>query len=215
MCKRLIPCRLKGCLKRGGNNGKICKPGCNHLQTLDHICANRLQQIVQRLTGPSESDPTQAAPTKGRGLKRPILKFHERRQNMMRPRLEIVKPPLSFKPATSPGRSGSSNLLTSLVGTPSSILSKLTLQEGEMLEELAKSALDREEEEKAMRERRFYLHPSPQSRAGRTEPNYLLCFLLHLLEHTTKHDSTFCLERIIRSTCSIKLDYWSADRVPT
>ncbi|KAK8484103.1 hypothetical protein V6N13_133254 [Hibiscus sabdariffa] len=151
---------------------------CKPLTTFVQTDSNTFQEIVQRLTGPLESDPTQTALTKGPGLKGPILKLHERRQTMMRPRLEIVKPPLSFKPATSPGRSGSSSLLTSPVGSPSSIISKLTLLEGEMLEELAKGTSHREEEEKAIRERRFYLHPSPRSRARRTEPELLTLFPL-------------------------------------
>ncbi|GMJ08608.1 hypothetical protein like AT5G08480 [Hibiscus trionum] len=151
---------------------------CKPLTTFVQTDSNTFQEIVQRLTGLSESDPTQAAATKGPGLKRPISKLHERRLNMMRPKLEILKPPLSFKPATSPGRSGSSSLLTSPV-TPSSIFSKLTLLEDGMLEELARSAiLNREEEEKAIRERRFYLHPSPRSRAGKREPELLVLFPL-------------------------------------
>ncbi|GMJ08611.1 hypothetical protein like AT5G08480 [Hibiscus trionum] len=162
--------------KPAGQTATTCKP----LTTFVKTESNTFQEIVQRLTGPSESDPTPAAvATKGPGLKRPISKLHERRQNMMRPKLEIVKPPLSFKPATSPGRSGSSSLLTS-PGTPSSIFSKLTLLEDGMLEELARSALimEEEEEEKAIRERRFYLHPSPRSRAGKTEPELLVLFPL-------------------------------------
>ncbi|KAK8637210.1 hypothetical protein V6N13_064634 [Hibiscus sabdariffa] len=97
---------------------------------------------------------------------------------MMRPKLEIAKPPLSFKPSSSPGRSGSSSLLTSPVGTPSSIFSKLTLLEDGMFEELVKREFNKEEEEKAIKERRFYLHPSPRSRAGKTEPELLVLFPL-------------------------------------
>ncbi|KAK8663737.1 hypothetical protein V6N13_083543 [Hibiscus sabdariffa] len=151
---------------------------CKPLTTFVQTDSNNFQQIVQRLTGPSESDPAQAAATKGPCFKRSIPKLHERRQNMMRPKLEIVKPPLSFKPSSSPGRSGSSSLLTSPVGTPSSIFSKLTLLEGEMFEELVRREFNKEEEEKAIKERRFYLHPSPRSRAGKTEPELLVLFPL-------------------------------------
>ncbi|GMI93138.1 hypothetical protein like AT5G08480 [Hibiscus trionum] len=160
------------------------KPACRTatsrkpLTTFVQTDSNTFQEIVQRLTGLSDGDPAQAATTKGPGLKRPISKLQERRQNMMRPKLEIVKPPLSFKPSTSPGRSGSSSLLESPVGTPSSIFSKLTLLEDEKFEELVKRELNREEEEKAIKERRFYLHPSPRSRAGKTEPELLVLFPL-------------------------------------
>ncbi|KAE8706909.1 VQ motif-containing protein 31 [Hibiscus syriacus] len=151
---------------------------CKPLTTFVQTDSNNFQEIVQRLTGPSDGDPTQAVAKKDPGLKRPISKLHERRQNMMRPKLEIVKSPLSFKPATSLGRSGSSSLLTSPVGTPSSIFSKLTLLVDEKIEELDKRKLNTEEEEKAIRERRFYLHPSPRSRAGKTEPELLVLFPL-------------------------------------
>lgn len=149
---------------------------CKPLTTFVQTDSKTFQEIVQRLTGPSESDPAQGAATKGPGLKRTISKLHERRQSM-RPKLEIVKPPLSFKPATSPSRSGSSSLLAS-PGTPSTIFSKLTFIEDECIEELAKTELNTEKEEKAIKERRFYLHPSPRSRAGKTGPELLALFPL-------------------------------------
>ncbi|XVF14670.1 hypothetical protein REPUB_Repub09cG0081700 [Reevesia pubescens] len=151
---------------------------CKPLTTFVQTDTNTFREVVQLLTGPSESDAHEGASTKGLGLKRPTSKLHERRQ-YIRPKLEIVKPPLSFKPATSPSRSGSSSLLTSPVGTPSTIFSKLSLLEEESSEELAKSELNtEEEEEKAIKERRFYLHPSPRSRAGKAEPELLSLFPL-------------------------------------
>ncbi|CDY40742.1 BnaAnng06050D [Brassica napus] len=103
--------------------------------------------------------------------KKPTSKLHERRQ-CMRPKLEIVKPPLSFKPiGTIPSSiSGITNLLTSPVdSTPSSLFSDLSLIEGDKAEP----------EEKAIKERRFYLHPSPRStNPGYTEPELLTLFPL-------------------------------------
>ncbi|KAE8694965.1 VQ motif-containing protein 31 [Hibiscus syriacus] len=161
--------------KPGSQTAATCKPLTAFVQT----DSNTFQEIVQRLTGRLESDPAQAAATMGSGLKRPIPKLHERRQNTMRPKLEIVKPPLSFKPCTSPRRSGSSSVRTSPVGTPSSIFSKLTLQlVDEELEELVKCELNTEEEERAIKERRFYLLPSPRSRAAKMDPQLLVLFPL-------------------------------------
>ncbi|TYI06826.1 hypothetical protein ES332_A10G186200v1 [Gossypium tomentosum] len=176
---KVIDETIKACIKRvpmekpASQTATPCKPLTTFVQT----DSNTFQEIVQRLTGPSESDPAQGAATKGPGLKRPISKLHERRQSM-RPKLEIVKPPLSFKPATSPSRSGSSSLLASPVGTPSTIFSKLTFLEDEYIEELTKTELNTVEEEKAIKERRFYLHPSPRSRAGKTDPELLVLFPL-------------------------------------
>lgn len=142
---------------------------------------------MQRLTSPTESDTTAAAAAaQMQGAKcRPTSKLHERRQ-YMRPKLEIVKPPLSFKPLTSPSRSGNSSglLIISPVGTPSTVFSKLSLieEENRSSEESTKSSTDqfnKVEEEKAIKEKRFYLHPSPRSRAaGKTEPELLALFPL-------------------------------------
>jgi len=144
------------------------------------------RDVVQRLTGSSEGDAaegTAGAATKIAGIKRSTPKLHERRQNL-RPKLEIVKPPLNFKPSTSPTTSGNHSLLPSPAGTPSfmfspsTILSKLSIQEQESREESAISDLNNEEEEKAIKERRFYLHPSPRSKPGYTEPELLALFPL-------------------------------------
>ncbi|EOX92798.1 hypothetical protein QUC31_003820 [Theobroma cacao] len=149
---------------------------CKPLTTFVQTDSDAFREVVQRLTGPSESDAAQeGAAMKVPGLKRPTSKLHERRQ-YMRPKLEIVKPPLSFKHATSPSRSGNSGLLTSPVGTPSTIFSMLSLLEEENREESAKGELNTEEEEKAIKERRFYLHPSPRSRAAKMEPELLDLF---------------------------------------
>ncbi|XVF60936.1 hypothetical protein PTKIN_Ptkin08bG0088300 [Pterospermum kingtungense] len=151
---------------------------CKPLTTFVQTGSNTFREVVQRLTSPTESDATVERETiKGQGSKRPTSKLHERRQ-YMRPKLEIVKPSLSFKPITSPSRSGNSSILISPMGTPSTIFSKLSLLEEENIVELATTKLNKEEEEKAIKEKRFYLHPSPRSRARKVEPELLALFPL-------------------------------------
>ncbi|XP_010452849.1 PREDICTED: VQ motif-containing protein 31-like isoform X1 [Camelina sativa] len=168
---------------KGSQNVATCKPVTTFVQT----DTNTFREIVQRLTGPSENNsavaPPEATVIKTVIQKKPTSKLHERRQ-CMRPKLEIVKPPLSFKPTgtTPSSKSGNTNLLTSPVGTPSSLFSNLSLVEGEPdscttnIEEEGKAI--KEEEEKAIKERRFYLHPSPRSKPGYTEPELLPLFPL-------------------------------------
>ncbi|KAJ9171031.1 hypothetical protein P3X46_019084 [Hevea brasiliensis] len=152
--------------------------GCKPLTTFVQTDTNAFREVVQRLTGPAESDPAQGtAATKVAGIKRPTSKLHERRQ-YTRPKLEIVKPPVNFKPLTSPTTSRNPSLLPSPVGTPSTNFSKLSIQEPENKGESAISDLNSEEEDKAIKERRFYLHPSPRSRPGYAEPELLSLFPL-------------------------------------
>ncbi|CAF1788711.1 unnamed protein product, partial [Brassica napus] len=162
---------------QGSQNVATCKP----VTTFVHTDTNTFREIVQRLTGPSENNAAAAVPEatavkSATQQKKPTTsKLHERRQCMMRPKLEIVKPPLSFKPSgtTPSSKSGNTNLLASPVGTPSSLLSNLSLIEGDKADPDTE-----EEEEKAIKERRFYLHPSPRSKPGYTEPELLTLFPL-------------------------------------
>ncbi|GKV25382.1 hypothetical protein SLE2022_288810 [Rubroshorea leprosula] len=147
---------------------------CKPLTTFVQTDTNTFREIVQRLTGPSESDTTAGVAAAVNIPTSKKSKLHERRQ-CMRPKLEIVKPPLSFKPMRSPSPRSS---LPSPVGMPSAIFSKLTLLEDENREETAICELNAEEEEKAVKEGRFYLHPSPRSRPGYTEPELLTLFPL-------------------------------------
>jgi hypothetical protein len=102
-----------------------------------------------------------------------------------RPRLEIVKPPIQFKPGTStnqhpcfsPTKAGNSGFLPSPV-TPSTIFSRLCILENEKKGESGIRELNSQEEEKAIKERRFCLHPSPRSRPGYSEPQLLTLFPL-------------------------------------
>ncbi|XP_010452850.1 PREDICTED: VQ motif-containing protein 31-like isoform X2 [Camelina sativa] len=137
---------------KGSQNVATCKPVTTFVQT----DTNTFREIVQRLTGPSENNsavaPPEATVIKTVIQKKPTSKLHERRQ-CMRPKLEIVKPPLSFKPTE---------------GEPDSCTTNIE-EEGKAI---------KEEEEKAIKERRFYLHPSPRSKPGYTEPELLPLFPL-------------------------------------
>lgn len=130
---------------------------------------NTFREIVQRLTGPSENNNAAAVPEatviKPATQKKLSSKLHERRQRM-RPKLEVVKPPLSFKPT---GTTTTSSSKSGIITTSSSF-SDLYLTEGDKA--------DIHEEDKAIKERRFYLHLSPRSKPGYTEPELLALFPL-------------------------------------
>ncbi|KAG2334412.1 hypothetical protein Bca4012_016227 [Brassica carinata] len=163
---------------QGSRNVATCKP----VTTFVHTDTNTFREVVQRLTGPSEINDAavpEATVIKTAIQKRPTSKLHERRQ-CMRPKLEIVKPPLSFnKPTgtTPSSKSGITNLLTSPVVAPSLLFSNLSLIEGDKADPDS-CTTNIEEEEKAIKERRFYLHPSPRSKPGYTEPELLTLFPL-------------------------------------
>ncbi|GMN30410.1 hypothetical protein TIFTF001_002776 [Ficus carica] len=157
--------------------------GGKPLTTFVQTDTNSFREVVQRLTGPSEpnngAQAQQDVSTKGNnykimGLKRP--KLHERRQHM-RPKLEIMKPNFHFRPASSPTDQPGPSPLLSPQGTPSTIMSKLNVGE-EKKNEKSEGVLNSKEEEKAIKERRFYLHPSPRGRPGYSEPELLTLFPL-------------------------------------
>jgi len=165
---------------------------CKPLTTFVQTNSDAFREVVQRLTGPVEATTTKEgeATTKVASVKRTTSKLHERRK-YMKPKLEIVKPTFQYKTGAclspsksrssssfppSPG-SGSSSLLPSPT-TPSTLFSQLTILEDEKKEEVVMTELNSEEEEKAIKERRFYLHPSPRSRPGYTEPELLILFPL-------------------------------------
>ncbi|KAL0842811.1 hypothetical protein Bca101_016056 [Brassica carinata] len=132
---------------QGSRNVATCKP----VTTFVHTDTNTFREVVQRLTGPSEINDAavpEATVIKTAIQKRPTSKLHERRQ-CMRPKLEIVKPPLSFNKPTEGDKADPDSCTTNI-----------------------------EEEEKAIKERRFYLHPSPRSKPGYTEPELLTLFPL-------------------------------------
>ncbi|XP_027344145.1 VQ motif-containing protein 31 [Abrus precatorius] len=164
---------------------------CKPLTTFVQTNSDAFREVVQRLTGPSEATtPKEVETTKVASVKRTTSKLHERRK-CMKPKLEIVKPSFHYKSSgaclspsksrsssfpPSPG-SGSSSLLPSPT-TPSTLFSQLTILEDEKKEDSLMPQINTEEEEKAIKERRFYLHPSPRSRPGYTEPELLILFPL-------------------------------------
>ncbi|KAM7256146.1 hypothetical protein ACFE04_011887 [Oxalis oulophora] len=148
--------------------------GCKPLTTFVRTDTNTFREVVQRLTGLAENNATKkdAPITKVTGVKRQTSKLHERRQ--YRPKLEIVKPSYSHT-LQSPSNSRSFN--SSPLGTPSTILSQLSIKE--IKEEVSvEDELNNQEEEKAIKERRFYLRKSPRHRPGYTEPELLCLFPL-------------------------------------
>ncbi|CAJ2676741.1 hypothetical protein L195_g010531 [Trifolium pratense] len=166
---------------------------CKPLTTFVQTNTDGFREVVQRLTGPSEvtatkeDQATKAPPP----MKRTPSKLHERRK-CMKPKLEIVKPSFQYYkpgsaspssksrnssiPSSPVSGSGSSSLLPSPT-TPSTLFSRLTIVEDERKQEL--NEINIEEEEKAIKERRFYLHPSPRSKSGGFgEPELLVLFPL-------------------------------------
>ncbi|KAJ7957135.1 putative VQ motif-containing protein [Quillaja saponaria] len=179
--------------------------GCKPLTTFVQTDTNTFREVVQRLTGASETSVAQEGEaTKVISVKRPKPKLHERRQ-YTRPKLEINEPSFQFKPGTSPkhhpcfppSKSGNSSILPGLELsspisgnsshlpsplTPSTIFSKLSILDEGKKGELARPVLNSQEEDKAIKERRFYLHPLPQSRPEYTEPELLTLFPLTSLK---------------------------------
>ncbi|XP_031740607.1 VQ motif-containing protein 31-like [Cucumis sativus] len=153
--------------------------GCKPLTTFVQTDTKTFREVVQRLTGPSESHTTSS---KGFGSRRPTTtsKLHERRQLITRPKLQIVKPcPSHFKATIGEHPS----YITSPLGTPSKILSKLSIGDEE------KEELNNMEEEKAIKERRFYLHPSPRSMPIYAQPELLSLFPLESPKKVSNHET--------------------------
>jgi len=169
------------------------------LTTFVQVDTATFKEVVQQLTGLSKTAPEtlhEAASVKGNiCIKKPAFELHERRQ--YKTKLGIIKPPLNFKQGTaaslqnfqeeklwspehgfSPSGPGFGVLRSSPLSTPTKFFSSLSLGESERGEESSCGDLNIEEEEKAIRERRFYLHPSPTSRAQFSEPELLSLFPL-------------------------------------
>ncbi|GAB4835475.1 hypothetical protein Ancab_000384 [Ancistrocladus abbreviatus] len=176
-------------MEKGPNNGSVdSKP----LTTFVQVDTGSFREAVQRLTGPSEANTAlEVTTTKGNnyGVNKPTFKLHERRQ--YRAKLEITKPSFQFKPGGSSSQqyfrelhsleqqrfsTASASWNQSPSGTPSKCLSNLSLIDKYSKVESASHDLNIEEEEKAIKERRFYLHPSPRSKLGFIEPQLLNLF---------------------------------------
>ncbi|XP_058090011.1 VQ motif-containing protein 31-like [Magnolia sinica] len=160
---------------------------------------DRQAPTVSPPTDTSKGTPQTTSAQKPICVKRPTFKLHERRQ-YSRPKLEIIKPGFHFKPgqpvhspskpglqATEPGLSPSklvgfpttpanqSPSSTGYITSPSTDFSNLSILDRGKSDS---SDLNSEEEERAIKERRFYLHPSPRSRLGNAEPELLPLFPL-------------------------------------
>ncbi|PIN15787.1 hypothetical protein CDL12_11596 [Handroanthus impetiginosus] len=178
----------------GGDHGS--KAGTTFVQA-DSAC---FRDLVQRLTGPSGNEAKSPAP-------KPTQKLHERRK-YNKPKIEIAKP-LEFQfqaasqlkvpsspptlGAMSPGGGyrppGSWSYPVSpssmiLLSPPSSLqASPITtpVTVGSSNKRVSPSAIELNpgEEEKAIKEKRFYLHPSPRSKPRlAAEPELLTLFPL-------------------------------------
>ncbi|KAG0492249.1 hypothetical protein HPP92_005329 [Vanilla planifolia] len=151
-----------------------CTPATTYVQT----DATSFKELVQRLTGPHD-EPASASSTSSQKLsavRRPAFKLHERRQ-ASRSKLLVLKPLLGSRLATgelgfSPPP-GQSPLIS-----PSTQFAALAICDGRPPTAEAQE-LNEEEEERAIRERRFYLHPSPGSAPRSPGPVLLPLFPLN------------------------------------
>ncbi|XP_072969935.1 VQ motif-containing protein 31-like [Typha angustifolia] len=149
-----------------------------HLPTTTFVHADpaAFKELVQRLTGPSAHDtsadfhyhhhPPSSPTARPPGVKRPMFKLHERRPAGYRPKLTIMKPnpnPLSASPG---------------ILSPSSDMAGLCIGDKDSPAASTNVGLNPEEEEKAIKERRFYLHPSPRRNAAAAAPELLSLFPL-------------------------------------
>ncbi|KAL6583487.1 hypothetical protein OROMI_005565 [Orobanche minor] len=172
------------------------KAGTTFVQA-DPTC---FRDLVQRLTGPSGNPAQAQTPVKSPAPK-PTQKLHERR-NYNKPQIEIAKPAV-FQAQTSlqPKIPTSPNMLfagspvgvyrafsaspssVTMLSPPSSLLqvSPISTPMGSNKRVSPSDALELNpgEEEKAIKEKRFYLHPSPRSKPRlAAEPELLTLFPL-------------------------------------
>ncbi|KAI4369305.1 hypothetical protein MLD38_017761 [Melastoma candidum] len=141
------------------------------------------REVVQRLTGgPPSDDNNSPSPSPVNNPKRPTPSLHERRHHYTRQRLEIAKPNvLRFGPGiddtgslVSPSSRSSMRSPGTPATTPTSNFSKLSIAERRSRPPPPRLPIDKEEEERAIKERRFYLHPSPRSKGQEAEQPELL-----------------------------------------
>ncbi|XP_010268505.1 PREDICTED: VQ motif-containing protein 11-like [Nelumbo nucifera] len=148
--------------------------------------AHTFRELVQKLTGASEDDSeklpiTVPARFSARssnssdvvGPRRPAFKLHERRQNMRKLEIKLGLTSLRNSTALSPRQN---HLLVSPISSPVTPLSPDPLFSGHFpgsgSESPSSPAVS--EEEKAIAEKGFYLHPSPLSTPRGSEPPELL-----------------------------------------
>ncbi|KAL3638417.1 hypothetical protein CASFOL_017788 [Castilleja foliolosa] len=151
---------------------------------------SNFKQVVQMLTGSSDtaklaSPPPSAAAAGGGGVgippiksisqKKQGFKLYERRNSMKNGLMINTLSPAGF----SSGLSGFSPrkpeiLSPSVLDFPSLVLSPLTLLNDDALSGSTAAPSPKMEEEKAIAEKKFYLHPSPRTKSG--EPQLLPLF---------------------------------------
>lgn len=155
--------------------------------TFVHVDTITFREVVQRLTGQTDSQTTTVQSSKNDKIPPNVKKvastskLHERRKYSTKPKLEIVKPKLHYTSAhISPSFPAGENLRLPSPVTPSTLFSKLTILEQEQKRESSTvtQEIDIEKEQKAIKQRRFYLHPSPRSKPGYVEPELLNLFPL-------------------------------------
>ncbi|KAI3993239.1 hypothetical protein MKX01_009982 [Papaver californicum] len=184
------------------------------LTTFVQADTNTFRELVQRLTGSPDSDhgasnvppqsnnnavaTNESITTKVIGVKKPTFKLHERRQ-YSKSKLEVVNPGFQFRPGSpilSPSKAGlhKTKLVLSPtkvanyspIPSPSQTFANLSILEEKAIQNSPSDGLNNEEEEeKAIQERRFYLHPWSRSRTS-SEPELLTLFpLTSLKSHQT------------------------------
>ncbi|GFQ07817.1 hypothetical protein PHJA_002925700 [Phtheirospermum japonicum] len=154
-----------------GSNGGGSEAGTTFVQA-DSTC---FRDLVQRLTSPSGIQAQAQEPVKSPASK-PTQKLHERRK-YIKPKIEIGKPAgFQAQQPLQPKIPTSRNMV--FAGSPSSsvmMLSPHSSLEGSPIN----TPLNPREEEKAIKEKRFYLHPSPRSKPRlAAEPELLTLFPL-------------------------------------
>lgn len=179
------------------------KPPCINLEastpltTFVQADIDTFRELVQRLTGASDADldnkphVEKEALNEGTsqrmiGTKRSTSTLHKRRTQYTGSKLEIVKPSVQqFRPCSrtsspsksemlfSPSKSYKSGFITS----PARSFSEVSIREEDKEREFALN-LNRDDEEKAITERRFYLHPSTRPKQEDGEPELLPLFPL-------------------------------------
>jgi len=140
--------------------------------TFVQVDTNAFKEIVQQLTGlvvTQTNTVHEVGTTTAKGSisidRKPAFKLHERRQ--YKAKLEIIKPSINFKQGSSirsPNHQKFSPFPSptpSPLSTPTNCFSKLSLFERETGES---SINNTEAEERAIREKKFYLHPSLRSK---------------------------------------------------
>lgn len=162
-------------MEKAGTSSKSSTPPTTFVQT----DATTFRELVQRLTAGTfdAASPAALPPPRVAGSKRPTGKLHERRQYVVRAKLDITKPTFQFKPGQPVGPAlRSPPAFLNLASPPSGNFSRLSIFDREMSESAPESGKD--DEERAINEKGFYLHPSPVYRRGSSEPALLNLFPL-------------------------------------